>query len=253
MINLTKLNFLKKSTFLGTAFALSTTAILQNHPLYAAPTPITVAVIKVKDNSNAPWFKPSYEDKLRTILSTELASAGHFTVLERDASTLKELKQEVKKFGLWKDEDQKALTRAKYYISAALSDFAEVSDEGSGGGIGFKGFAIGKKKSKKEYYVSFDLKVINVKTGAIAYSRSIEGSAKEESESSSMSGNVGGVSLGQSQQKTTKLPVTRAVRAAMVETAEYLDCVLYIKDECIAEYEAKDEKRKQSNDSLDMF
>ena len=39
----------------------------------------------------------------------------------------------------------------------------------------------------------------------------------------------------------------------MVETAEYLDCVLYIKDECIAEYEAKDEKRKQSNDSLDMF
>ena len=35
------------------------------------------AVIKVKDNSNAPWFKPSYEDKLRTILSTELASAGH--------------------------------------------------------------------------------------------------------------------------------------------------------------------------------
>ena len=111
----------------------------------------------------------------------------------------------------------------------------------------------GKKKSKKEYYVSFDLKVINVKTGAIAYSRSIEGSAKEESESSAMSGNVKGISMGQSETKTTKLPVTRAVRAAMVETAEYLDCVLYIKDECIAEYEAKDEKRKQSNDSLDMF
>ena len=68
-----------------------------------------------------------------------------------------------------------------------------------------------------------------------------------------MSGNVKGISLGQSESKTTKLPVTRAVRAAMVETAEYLDCVLYIKDECIAEYEAKDEKRKQSNDSLDLF
>ena len=97
---MTKFNLLKKSAFLGTAFALSTTAFLQNPSTYAAPSPITVAVIKVKDNSNAPWFKPSYEDKLRTILSTELASAGHFTVLERDASTLKELKEEVKKFSV---------------------------------------------------------------------------------------------------------------------------------------------------------
>ena len=250
---MTKFNLLKKSAFLGTAFALSTTALLQKPSSYAAPSPITVAVIKVKDNSNAPWFKPSYEDKLRTILSTELASAGHFTVLERDASTLKELKQEVKNFGLWKDEDQKALTKAKYYISAALSDFAEVSDESSGGGFGFRGFKMGQKKSKREYYVSFDLKVINVKTGTIAYSRSIEGSAKEESKSSALSGNIKGISLGQEEAKTTKLPVTRAVRAAMVETAEYLDCVLYVKDECIAEYEAKDEKRKQSNDSLDLF
>ena len=99
---MTKFNFLKKSAYLGTAFALSTTALLQNPTTYAAPSPITVAVIKVKDNSNAPWFKPSYEDKLRTILSTELASAGHFTVLERDASTLKELKQEVKDL-IWKE------------------------------------------------------------------------------------------------------------------------------------------------------
>ncbi len=246
-------NSLKGFSLAGAAIALTSSSILNHSPLYAVPEPITVAVIKVRDMSNAPWFKPSYEEKLRTILSTELASAGHFTVLERDASTLKELKDEVKNFGWFKDEDQKALTRAKYYISAALSDFTQVSDEGSSGGIGFKGFKVGSSKSKKEFYVSFDLKVINVKTGAIAYSRSIEGSASEESKGSAVSGTVSGVSLGQSKQKTTKLPVTRAVRAAMVETAEYLDCVLYLKDECIAEYEAKDEKRKQSNDSLDMF
>ena len=107
---------------MGTALALSTSSLLQNPSAYAAPSPITVAVIKVKDNSNAPWFKPSYEDKLRTILSTELASAGHFTVLERDASTLKELKQEVKNFGIWKDEDQKALTRAKYSCFPSLDN-----------------------------------------------------------------------------------------------------------------------------------
>ena len=64
---------------------------------------------------------------------------------------------------------------------------------------------------------------------------------------------ISGVSLGESKTKTTQLPVNRAVRAAMVESAEYLNCVLYLKDECVQEYEAKDEKRKRSNDTLDMF
>ena len=46
---------------------------------------------------------------------------------------------------------------------------------------------------------------------------------------------------------------TRVIRKAIQEISSYLDCVLYLKDECISEYEAKDEKRKQSNDSLDLF
>ena len=41
------LNLLKKSAFLGTALALSTSSLLQNPSAYAAPSPITVAVIKV--------------------------------------------------------------------------------------------------------------------------------------------------------------------------------------------------------------
>ena len=47
---------------------------------------------------------------------------------------------------------------------------------------------------------------------------------------------------------------SRAIRAAINEIAGYLDCVLYLKDECIAEYEAKEERRKRrSNDALDFF
>ena len=68
-----------------------------NRPLYSIPEPITVAVTKVLDRSNAPWFKNSFEDKFKTILSTELASAGHFIVVERDQEALKEalLNQEI--------------------------------------------------------------------------------------------------------------------------------------------------------------
>ena len=248
-----KFNLKRNSSFLGVVLSLGAVTSYGTLPSFAAPEPITVAVIRVKDRSNAPWFKPSYEDKLRTILSTELSNSGDFIVLERDEDTLKDLKNEANKFGIWKDEDQKALSRAKYYISASLTDFTQVSDEGGSGGIGIGGFNVGQSKSSKEYYVSFDLKVVNVKTSAIAYSRSIEGSAKAESKGSSFSGTFRGVSLGESTTKTTKVPVTRAVRAAMVESAEYLNCVLYLKDECIDEYEAKDEMRKRSNDSLDMF
>ena len=46
---------------------------------------------------------------------------------------------------------------------------------------------------------------------------------------------------------------SRAIRAAINEIAGYLDCVLYLKDECIAEYEAKEERRKRSTDALDFF
>ena len=249
------INRLHKSRVASLGLALSIGGIQSFGmlPAIAAPEPITVAVIRVKDRSNAPWFKPSYEEKLRTILSTELSNSGDFIVLERDEESLKDLKKEANRWGLFKDEEQKALTKAKYYISASLSDFTQVSDEGGSSGMGFGGFNVGGSKSKKEYYVSFDLKVVNVKTSAIAYSRSIEGSAKAGSKGSSFSGTIRGVSLGESKSKTTNVPVTRAVRAAMVESAEYLNCVLYLKDECVQEYDAKDEKRKRSNDTLDMF
>ncbi len=71
-----------------------TTLNVLNRPLYAIPEPITVAVTKVLDRSNAPWFRKSFEDKFKTILSTELASAGHFIVIERDPDALKELREE---------------------------------------------------------------------------------------------------------------------------------------------------------------
>jgi len=237
------------------AFNLNTNAEAQSTSILSG-RPITVAVRKVKDQANASWWKPSFEEKLADMLSTELTNSGHFTVLERDNVAMDELKKELNMQGVNKKTAAKKnnLTGAKYIIVASLTDFAESGSKGGGNDIGFGGFGFGKKKETKEFYVSFDLKVINTSTGAIAYSRTIEGSAKEEKSSSSFSGSYGGASMGQSQESETKLPVGRAIRAAMVESSQYLDCVLYKKDECISEYKAKDEKRKESTKgTLDMF
>jgi hypothetical protein len=49
-------------------------------------------------------------------------------------------------------------------------------------------------------------------------------------------------------------PATRAIRAAMVNIVEYLDCHLYKKDLCVNEFAAADKKRKESTKgTLSLF
>ena len=199
-----------------------------NRPLYSIPEPITVAVTKVLDRSNAPWFKKSFEDKFKTILSTELASAGHFIVVERDQEALKELRAESSLFEGEENFKEMELLKPKYIIRAALSDY-------------------------EDNYVSFDLKVINVKTAAIAYSRSIEGNVSNSSQKQGIKINKNDFSLKEEVEIVKKTVPSRAIRSAINEIAGYLDCVLYLKDECIAEYEAREERRKRRNDALDFF
>ena len=114
-------------------------------------------------------------------------------------------------------------------------------------------------------YVAFDLRVIDTSTGTIAYSRTIEGETKAISKTNKSRFDPGAllgvmvpgeVDLSIENAKTTfdTTTATRALRAAMIGSVKYLDCVLYQKDECIDEYRALDEKRKESTlDSLNLF
>ena len=139
---------MKKLIKLKNLFIIFTTSSLTifglfNRPLYAIPEPIIVAVTKVIDRSNAPWFKKSFEDKFKSILSTELASAGHFVVVERDPEALKELRAELSLFEGVDNFKEIELVKPKYIIRAVLSDY-------------------------EDNYVSFNLKVINFKVAAKA-------------------------------------------------------------------------------------
>ena len=52
-----------------------------------------------------------------------------------------------------------------------------------------------------------------------------------------------GLSFNDSQSSSSKVPASKAVRAAMIEVTEYLNCVLYLRNSCIAEYDRKEQKR----------
>ena len=221
----------KKSKFstIFLIFGISFGEIYYHNSIFAFQSqPVSVAVTKVTDRSGAPWWKERFEEKLKTILSTELSSAGHFLVIERDSEALADIRNESLITGDGGEDPYIQMAKPKYIIRAYLSDY-------------------------EDNYVSFDLKVINTKTSAIAYSRSIEGTISNEIKTENTSINTNNFKYREQQVTVKKTVPTRAIRAAITEIAEYLDCVLYLKDECIGEYEAKEERRKKSNDALEMF
>ena len=83
--------------------------------------------------------------------------------------------------------------------------------------------------------------MVNATTGEIDFSRTVEGRASG-----------GGVSVGVfrggfggalSQEKNT--PAGKAIRAALVEVTDYLDCVMVKQDGCEGEYQAKESHRRE--------
>jgi curli biogenesis system outer membrane secretion channel CsgG len=82
--------------------------------------------------------------------------------------------------------------------------------------------------------------VIDTTTGDIAYSRTVEGRSK----SSGVAVGVSRGGFGGSLAHEENTPAGKAIRAALVEASEYLECVMVKRDGCIQEYNAKEQKRR---------
>ena len=246
--------------------------LAQGSSLLGTSKPVVVAVRKVKnlagryaeegrdaDNNMIGFWKPSYEIRLAEILSTELANTGNFTVVERE--NLYEVLGEQGLAGVNPKTAAKKdnLTQANYIIIASLSDYipnTAGSRKNQAGRVAFVTFA--NDREQVDTYIAFDLRVINTSTGSIAYSRTIEGISSSVKKSDTIGLNfnaffgAGGGSGTTVTEEAT--PATRAIRAAMVNIVEYLDCHLYAKDQCVAKFEAEDAKRKDSTKgTLNLF
>jgi curli biogenesis system outer membrane secretion channel CsgG len=235
--------------------------------------PVTIAVKEITNEAgNIWWWKPSLGKGLTDMLATELKDTGNFTVVERGGLNKVLDEQELAKLGITRKATapkKGMMTGARYYILGSVSDYQEnVESKGSGGGMSFMGFGGSSKKSEQKAYVAFDIRVIDTTTGEIAYTRTIEGTAlsTQESKSSSsgfgaLGGLVGGtagaiggtLSVSNEEQSSSKPPASKAIRAAMIEVSEYLNCILYLKDTCIDEYDAKNKARKAKTKDVLTF
>ena len=220
--------------------------------------PVTIAVKEITNNASGVWWwSPRVSKQLTDMLSNELKATGNFTLVERQSIKQVLSEQELSDLGITRKSTapkKGMMTGARYYVLGSVSDYQQGSEsKSSGGGVNIMGFGQRKNTSESKAYVALDIRVVDTTSGEIAYVRTIEGKATSKSSSNSTSGGLYGISFNDSQSSTKKVPASKAVRAAMIEVSEYLNCVLYLRNSCISEYDSKEQRRRDATkDILDF-
>ena len=202
-----------------------------------------VGVAEFTNQSGAAWWRGGVGWELSGMLSNELSSSGEFKVVERQKLQNVLEEQNLAASGrVARGTGAKIgkLTGAQYLVTGSVSAYEE-NTSSTGGGFSFKGIGLGGKQS--EAYLAVDLRVISTETGDVDFSRTVEGRSKG-----------GGVSVavyrggfGGNLAHEENTPAGKAIRAALVEASEYLECVMVKRDSCVAEYQAKEQKRRQGD------
>jgi len=227
-----------KNAVLGVALALAGlcgSAVAQDRP--------SIGVIEFKNESGAGWWRGGVGWELSGMLSNELSATGAFRVVERSKLESVLSEQDLAASGRVNPATgarMGKLTGAQYLITGTVTSYEEGSKK-TGGGIAIKGISLGGKSS--EAYVAIDVRVINTETGEIDYVRTIEGTAK----SGGMSVGVYRGGFGGNLAQENNTPAGKAIRAALVEITDYLECVMVKQDSCIGEYRAKESRRRDSS------
>ncbi len=206
-----------------------------------------IGVLRFTNQTSAGWWHGTVGRDLQDMLIAELAAMKSFRVLERKELDAVLNEQDLGQSGrVSKKTSSKIgnITGAQYLVSATVSAFEE-GTSGTRGGLSFRGISVGGKKGTA--YMAVDLKVIDVETGEIADVRTVEATSK----SGGMSLGLHKWGFGGSLANEKKTPTGKAIRACIMEIAEYLDCSLNYGEDasCMDEYNAKESKRREKTKS----
>lgn len=206
-----------------------------------------IGVLRFTNDTHAAWWNTSMARDMQDMLIAELATMGTFNILERKELDAVLQEQDMGASGRISKSTRAKIgnvTGAQYLVAGTVSAYEE-STSGGGGGISFGGISLGGKTTKT--YMAVDLKVIDSETGEIVDVRTVE--ARSDSGGlnvglsiSGFSGNVDGFE---------KTPAGKAIRACIMEIAEYLDCSMNEGKNapCMDDYKAKESKRRQKTKS----
>jgi curli biogenesis system outer membrane secretion channel CsgG len=221
-------------TLCAAALALAADAAFAEKPV--------LGVAEFRNNSGAYWWGGGVGWELSGMLTNELAATNSFTLVERSKLEPVLQEQDLADYGrVKKGTGAKIgqLTGAQYLVLGTVSSFERDVDS-TRGGVGFKGIRVGGKK--EDAYIAVDLRVVDSTSGEIKFVRSVE--ARASSKGVNLGLYKGG--FGGNLQKESKTPAGKAIRAVIVEISDYLECAMVKQDGCMAEFDAKERKRRDS-------
>lgn len=207
------------------------------------PPPTTIApagrpvigVLKFQDETGAMFLQGGVGRALTTMLTNELSARAAFTVVERQKLRAVLEEQNLSASGRVSAETSIAigkLTGAQYLITGTVTAFEEKTQTKTK--RGFMGYGGGTRTTSEGGYLAVDLRVIDTVTGEIRHARTIEGTTPPNAD-----GSVDYDPL-------TQGPDQRAVRAAVIEIVDYLQCAMVARDACLAVYDAKERRRQET-------
>ncbi len=196
-----------------------------------------IGVLKFQDETGAMFLQGGAGRVLTTMLTNELSARPNLIVVERQKLRAVLEEQNLSASGRVSAATSieiGKLTGAQYLITGTVTAFENQVETKTK--RGFMGYGGGVESISRGGYLAVDLRVIDTTTGEIRYARTIEGrTAQDENKSvQTESAAFGDMDTG---------PDSRAVRAAVIEIVDYLECAMVKRDACIAEFELKEKAR----------
>jgi curli biogenesis system outer membrane secretion channel CsgG len=232
---------MKQVLYLGCVFGL---CLLSGAATAQSGRP-TIAVAEfTNQTSSAYWWSGDVGHQLSGVLSNELSSTGDFNVVERQKLDAVIGEQDLAGSGRVRRGSGPRtgnITGARYLVTGTVSAYTEDTSD-TGGGLSFHGISLGGGKSQA--YVAIDLRVIDSETSEVMYSRTVEGNT------SNTRMGIGGFlrnGLGGTFDQKKNTPAGKAVRGALVEASDYLDCVMIKRDSCMAGFNQKEQHRRDGD------
>ena len=223
------------------AFCVGLATILFASPVRAETAKPVLAVLKFQDETGAMPFQGGIGRVVTNMLASELAARDVFTVVERRKLHAVLEEQDLSESGLLKPGDGAKigqLTGAQYLVMGTVTAFQpDTETKVSGGGL-FRSAHV--EQTNHGSYLALDLRVVDTTTGEVSYARTIEGHT---------SGRETKVDLGQrnaGMEMIENEADAQAVRGAVLEIIDYLECVMVRRDACVAAFANKESERRDT-------
>lgn len=228
-------------------------------PEWTTDRPILAVAEFTNDATSVGWWGGGIGSELASMLASELAAINAFVVVERERLDRVLDEQDLAASGRIRQDTAAAsgrLVGAQYIVMGTVTDYSENTSR-RGGGLNVRGPSIGGRRAnigvgggQSEAYIAVDVRVVNATTGELVHVRTIEGRTQDSSVS--LRGSVG--RLGGDLARENDTPAGEAIRAALIEITDYLECEMVLQTAaCQARYQERETRRRERTRSAIRF